>query len=633
VGVVWRRRTARAVLFGLAAVHVAEALMLRRRRSEIPTLSPPEGTPDAGNVEKGRAISAQGCHVTEPTLATASAEMEACGADVVDLVPGDVPAERALDLLRWMNPERLRDDPLYYGPGLADAVVVRAPVAERMGIAEGGESLDRGDLVRRIGAAHRHARSVVLRVAPDLAAPAVTPHDRWREIEEATAWSRPYGSLAPVLYGAQTAWLLALTAGPFVAPVAGLAALAAWSSQPLLALGGTTSGGRDVTANRTPDPTPHLSPGRLATTSLLRLPRAWRDHVRMLRPALRQTRAAYTRLAATPTMELPSEDERFDARHETCPWCNSPELVAMFDIPDLQQQKPGTTHLDRCADCGHVFQNPPLSIKGLDYYYEHFYEGIGADLAEHIFSKLTPTYAARVEAVARFTEPRAWLDVGTGYGHFCAVARRRWPDATFDALDFGETVEEGQRRGWVDTAYRGLFPDVAGSLPRSYDVVSMHHYLEHTRDPRLELAAAAKVLEPGGYLMIEVPDPESPWLRRLGRWGVQWSQPQHQHFVPCGNLVTELGKLGFEVVSIQRGDATLGQDLTGVVLLWVQEHSRNAFVPWLPPPTAADRLKRAAVILAALPAFGVTALVDAIKDARTGPEHIGNTYRVVARRT
>ena len=60
-----------------------------------------------------------------------------------------------------------------------------------------------------------------------------------------------------------------------------------------------------------------------------------------------------------------------------------------------------------------------------------FAPGWGAP-AETSFAALVPIYERRVDAVARFTEPRRWLDVGTGHAHFCLAARRRWPDATFD---------------------------------------------------------------------------------------------------------------------------------------------------------------------------------------------------------
>ncbi|HEY7072474.1 MAG TPA: class I SAM-dependent methyltransferase, partial [Acidimicrobiales bacterium] len=198
-----------------------------------------------------------------------------------------------------------------------------------------------------------------------------------------------------------------------------------------------------------------------------------------------------------------------------------------------------------------------------------------------------------------------------------------------------ESVEEAARRGWVDTAYRGLFPDLAGGLPRSYDVVSMHHYLEHTRDPRAELAAAAKALEPGGHLMIEGPDVECPWSRRLGRYWRCWFQPQHQHFVPCANLVAALEETGFDVVAVERGPAGEGMDLASAVAFWVSRAGPDPRSPWRPPPTVATRAWRVAVLAAAVPALALAAAADLVKDARLrrpGTTRPGNAYRVVARR-
>jgi ubiquinone/menaquinone biosynthesis C-methylase UbiE len=369
---------------------------------------------------------------------------------------------------------------------------------------------------------------------------------------------------------------------------------------------------------------------------VLRLPRAWADSVRTALTGYRETRAERVRRANTPLPDPPSTDELFEPRRDTCPWCGSSAISDRLDVTDLLQHKPGTFHLDECADCKHIFQNPALTVRGLDHYYEHAYDGIGEELAEVSFGTLTPIYERRIETLARYTEPRAWLDVGTGHGHFPLFARRRWPEATFDGTDIAESVEAAHRYGRIDTAYRGLFPDMADGLPRSYDVLSMHHYLEHTREPRRELAAAAKVLEPGGHLMIEMPDAESPWARHLGRFWWQWAQPQHQHFITCDELVSTLEEGGFEVLSVERGQATMGGELFNAVALVMQSFARSPHLPWLPPPTLGERLARSASFLAALPAFAVTRIADEIKDARlrrpdsTTP---GNAYRIVARRT
>ena len=55
-----------------------------------------------------------------------------------------------------------------------------------------------------------------------------------------------------------------------------------------------------------------------------------------------------------------------------------------------------------------------------------------------------PFYAARAEMLRPAGTPRRWLDVGTGHGHFCLMAREVWPDTTFDGLDMSETHRGGR---------------------------------------------------------------------------------------------------------------------------------------------------------------------------------------------
>jgi SAM-dependent methyltransferase len=164
----------------------------------------------------------------------------------------------------------------------------------------------------------------------------------------------------------------------------------------------------------------------------------------------------------------------------------------------------------------------------------------------------------------------------------------------------------------------------------------MNHYLEHTVDPRREIAAAARVVRPGGLFLVELPDAESPWSRRLGRYWICWLQPQHLHFPPCANLVAALEAEGFAVVSIQRGEAGEGFDLTSATALLAQHLAGPGALPWLPPPSPRARMRRAAVLLAAAPVLALAALADGIKDPRTrrpGSTAPGTGYRIVARRT
>jgi SAM-dependent methyltransferase len=679
----------------LAVIHLVEAAELRKRRRQLAALPTPAAVPGD---DKPDVATVAGALVDEATLAGVAREMQINGVQVVDLVPGDLPVDRALRLLRRIEPQKMGEDPFYAPGGAHEAVAVHRSVAERMsasvafdgphelplkgaaaavdaesetawnpqadgpdgppdlgpeGEAQGDSGrramdgpLNRYRMVRHTVTAQRHAPTKMsVRVAPGLKSGPWSPEDRWQELEATTAFAWPYGSLPPILVGMETAHLLAMTAGLAIAPVGAVAALATWCAQPLLVFAGGGSGGGNGrgkdNASRLGQQPGSGGPGSLeppgtVRASLLRLPEVWAANLRTVLAGRTATKARTEERHAHPPPRLPDHHTLFEPRRDTCAWCGSASLRPRLDVTDLLQHKPGTFHLDECDDCGHIFQNPALTIEGLDHYYEDAYEGIGEELAETSFAALEPIYRSRVETLARYAEPKAWLDVGTGHAHFVLAARRRWPDATFDGLDMSETVDEAQRRGRIDTAYKGWFPDMVEGegLPRTYDVVTMHHYIEHTREPRRELAAAAEVLEPGGHLMIEMPDPATPWSRRLGRYWWQWGQPQHQHFVPCEEMVTALEHGGFEVVSVERGAATMGGELFNSVGLLLQSTVRSPHLPWLPPTSATHKAKRLAFYSAALPFMMATKLADELKDAvLRRSDAPGNAYRIVARRT
>jgi SAM-dependent methyltransferase len=100
-----------------------------------------------------------------------------------------------------------------------------------------------------------------------------------------------------------------------------------------------------------------------------------------------------------------------------------------------------------------------------------------------------------------------------------------------------------------------VYEGTAESLPESivgqrFDVVLMHHVLEHCVDPRLALERAWSLLEPDGTLVLETPNNEAIGLR----WaGVAWPWldiPRHLHFFTAGSLRQLCEESGFEVSSV-----------------------------------------------------------------------------------
>ncbi|HEX4217976.1 MAG TPA: class I SAM-dependent methyltransferase, partial [Acidimicrobiales bacterium] len=472
--------------------------------------------------------------------------------------------------------------------------------------------LDPGTYVRVAEALKRYApRSSAVAVAPGLAATPDTPNARRQAIHAM------YGDAFGLNLAGGLAVLGTLVAGLVVAPWAGLSALAAFCLQPLVALFRVPV--RPADRRRVPPLRWALWPVRLVRTIVGPWPSSEsRDLVEELRPVYAELLAA--------------DEARFwEPRRPDCPFCGSERIRLRVRCSDLLRHKPGVFVLDRCDDCGLVFQNPRLSPAGLDYYYRDFYDGLGEGQAAAIWDIGDSTYLKRAETVRAVTSPERWLDVGTGHGHFCLLASTVLPDTRFDGLDMGESVEEAERRQWITTGHRGTFPELAPSLAGQYDVVSMHHYLEHTLDPLAELDSAAQVLADGGHLLIELPDPESTWGRWLGRYWLPWFQPQHLHLMSIGILERALVERGFTIVDRDRAGASQGADLTAAVWMLIGRFAPPANLPWLPRPTGRDRARRAVgMAVGALPlaaAIGIDFLLARLP-SRPGQS---NAYRVLAR--
>jgi SAM-dependent methyltransferase len=595
-----------AVLALLLALDVRK---VRARMAAIPVLAPSDepAAPDH------RFLVAKGVTVDEATRRAASAHARAHGLGVLDLVPGDLGAMRAWGLLQLLDPSTYRKDRLGRGVSAGQAILVTADVLERAQMTEApGSSMGAVAFAKAAGRLKHYACTTTdLAVAPGLHAAPEEPGTRRAVLRE-------------VMGGGTTVVLVVL---PLILAVLAFAAatnrvtgwlpLVVFQIQPLLALAGGRLGSRG-----------------LVTATLFRAPlELWgwllllADRTPVVDPAaLVAMRPAYDALVTSGTAGF------FEPRIERCPICGGGDLSARISTVDLLQHKPGRFTLEQCKGCAHVFQNPRLSFAGLDYYYRDFYDGLGEDDLEGIFGAQAVSYLARARMVAPHLSPTHWLDVGGGHGHFCCAARDVWPATRFDALDLSESIQEGRRRGWVDACYRGLFPELAPTLAGAYDVVSMSHYLEHTRDPAAEIRAAREALGDGGLLMIEVPDPACVLGRVLGRLWLPWFQPQHQHLLSVENLGKLLRETGFETLAIDRGAAHQKIDFFAAVYLLLDWIGLPSDRPWL-PSTRPRRLFRTLVFALGVPAILWARLMDELlAPVFRRWATASNTYRVLARK-
>ena len=578
----------------LALVLVADAIRMRGRIGKLAVLAPSDA---AATVT---AITAPGVAIDDATLRAASAYAREHAIDVLDLIPQDLSAIRAMSLAQLVDPPAYRLDRLGPGRTAGHAVVISDEVVRRATPEPPTDHVDFMRIANRL----KHYGTADLAIAP---AERSQPFDLSRRFDLLQAMLGPSTPIAlavlPIL------WVL-IGLGIWRTPTYGLVGLAAWQLQPVIALAFTKIHARD-----------------LIPVALFRLPIELYVFVRTAfgrHPPDDIVRAQYAKLIAGGT------DGFFEPRRETCPMCESRELAVHLRHGDLLQHKPGTFTLERCRACSHIFQNPRLSLAGLDYYYKDVYDGLGESGMEFIFGFGAEPYHARARMVRdALPAPQRWLDVGAGHGHFCIAARAELPDTHFDGLDLSESIDEAKRRGWVETSYRGLFPELAPSIAGRYDAISMSHYREHTLDPRAEISAAHTALAANGCLLIEVPDPEFVLGRVLRRYWLPWFQPQHLNLLSVKNLEQLLRERGFEPVAWHRGEAHQRVDFFFASWLLLDRIAPSRRLPWRWRGATASAW-RAFVWTLGAPLIITAMIVDNLVGPVFSRARVSNTYRVIA---
>jgi len=426
-----------------------------------------------------------------------------------------------------------------------------------------------------------------------------------------------FGKFAPIFLAIDLFLLSVIIAGLFTPSVFAFIALTLFHFQPFIATYGTKL--------KTPD---------ILSSVLLRLPitliASFSGIISSINARMtancNDLRETYDKLLAD------GLDKFFITRRNTCPICRGKNLKFLVETPDLISHKPGSFVMEQCRNCKYIFQNPRLSIKGLHFYYKDFYDGIGTELIELLLGSSDIPYLNRAKLFKKYCDPEKWLDVGGGSGYFCCVARDIFPDTQFDGLDLSNGMISAQKQGWVKDMYQGQFPEVSKTLTASYDTVSLIQYLEHTIEPEKELMAAHNTLKKDGILIIEVPNPDFPLFKILGKYWFQWLQPQHLYFFSTENMEKLLKKCGFEPVGWDLTSAHAPIDFVCAAVLFVRSLVPSPIYPWLPKKPYSYFILRAAILAICSPLIAAGILIDVLLFPFFRLFKISNNYTVIAKR-
>lgn len=250
-----------------------------------------------------------------------------------------------------------------------------------------------------------------------------------------------------------------------------------------------------------------------------------------------------------------------------CPLCGSTECSFMFRVPDRLHGVPGEFTYRRCRNCKTVFQDPRVVIEDLSLCYPDEY---GPYQSPDV-SSTTPQTGLRLRAMlrraviaavrqapmrgaigwlgrflakSRRLRERAFygvmdemmpfrpgaaraLEVGCGAGHLLkALDNAGWQ---VEGIEWDEKAAEIARRTSGRQVVVGDFQKAALPLA-AYDMIVLHHVLEHLPDTPDCLRKIADILAPGGRAVLVYPNSESLGARIFREDWFPWEVPRHLVF-------------------------------------------------------------------------------------------------------
>ena len=200
----------------------------------------------------------------------------------------------------------------------------------------------------------------------------------------------------------------------------------------------------------------------------------------------------------------------------------------------------GTQRIVRCTECGLVYVNPRLRSAAVVEAYQQAQDELYVQGA----AGRVQTFARCARQLERWRRPPGrLLDVGCAAGFFVKAACERGWDAC--GVEPCAWLAAWGRQHVTPhlhaaTLSQARFPDA------SFDVVTMWDVLEHVPDPLSELRECARVLKPGGLLLVNFPDFSSLSARLTGHhWWFLLSN--HLYYFTRRTMRRYLEQTGFGV--------------------------------------------------------------------------------------
>ena len=262
-----------------------------------------------------------------------------------------------------------------------------------------------------------------------------------------------------------------------------------------------------------------------------------------------------------------------------CDMAHKGELLDTVIGPDPSTGKSRVYYVLRCELCilTHIFPLPDPDALAA-YYTDQFYQMDHIDyVVRYEYDRMWwetcvhgPILEQCLEELGEAVpDPVRFLEIGAGPGIALDVAKQRFGWETNGMEPNHDLCLNLDRRGHDPIfgtledhmARRAIYPDVKADM---WDILYLYEVLEHQPNPESFLLDCYELLNPGGLIVVVVPNDYAPYqlqaIKQLGLGSYWLAPPQHLNYFTPKTLQLVLRRAGFSLVDL-RGTYPIDQHL------------------------------------------------------------------------
>jgi len=230
-----------------------------------------------------------------------------------------------------------------------------------------------------------------------------------------------------------------------------------------------------------------------------------------------------------------------------CLICDSRQLEAFYaEVPD--RFNPESTYREViCSSCGFVFLSPRPVEEEMSRFYDlqdyHPHHLTETSLVDRIYTRVRRINSAnKRKLINKYFGSGNLLDIGCGTGDFLMeMKKNNWLVHGHETA--GEALEIAAAKGLQVT-------DQLWKVEGRFDIITLWHVLEHIHRVDNLFANIKRLLMPGGYLLIALPNRESLDAHYYKNYWSALDAPRHLYHFRPGDVEKLLKQYGLELVKI-----------------------------------------------------------------------------------